>query len=181
MSLVKENLKGAIEGILNTNATSARQFVTRLAGAYDSYAAEAMDPSMDNPMTLPGASRFNLLIRTMDILQKSKKMTNEQARKTLAGALGKCLVSYWSGLTFNLATPPPGWVSETTAIVTSPGSAGVIKLNGLSRSYTDRATVAGIWADDMDAFTKTVQVTINGLIPSGSGTAPAPPITGPLQ
>jgi hypothetical protein len=44
----------------------------------------------------------------------------------------------------------------------------------------DRSKAASVWADAMDAFTKTVQVTITGMMPGPSGPVPAPPVTAPI-
>jgi len=186
MSLVKASLKSDIQSILGENADSSKDFADDLVDAYDTYASKAQDVSEDgllSPLTITPATSGILEGALMAV--NNKGITEETAILLLGTALGTMLSSMWIGVTFAITAPglmgtAVFTASELLSIVTVPGVPTAAMITSL-KPTEDLSKAAGVWADAMDAFTKTVIVTITGmvLVPGGPP-VPGPPILGPI-
>ncbi len=181
MGLVKSDLKSDIASFLSDDppSASASAFSTSLFEAYESYAGDAEDISMDKPLgftATPAAT--SSLAAVMDGIN-IKGTTNASAALTLGKALGNSLETFWTGVLFGLTKPLSPMNKELTAAVTVPGLVPSAAIS-LLEATEDFDIAASVWADAMDTFAKTVQVTITGMMPGPSGPVPAPPITGPI-
>ena len=179
MTLVKSTLKSDIQSMLKNDADSANDFAKGLFDAYEGYASAAADVSQDKPTSFPAK---NAAAETLASAMKSVNangITNANAAQQLGSALGSALVTFWTGVVFGIITPLAPMISEITSTVTVPGIPAAATIAVLNPTE-DLSIAAGVWADAMDAFTKTVQVTITGMMAGPSGPVPAPPITAPI-
>jgi hypothetical protein len=186
MALNKATLKNDIINFMGVEggSSSASDFATNLFNVYESYALGAADLSQDTPLNFPSKSAaLSSLAGVMNSISVPD-MTNSLAATQLSAALGVALVTFWTTVMFGIAIPMPPMVVEISAITIPPfgnsGVVGPIMIPGLSTTHGDIASAADVWANAMDAFTKTVIVTITGLMPSPTGTIPAVPIIGPI-
>jgi len=179
MALVKSTLKSTIEANLHNEPGSENDFATSLFDAYESYASAAADASQDMPTGFPNkSSAVSTLASAMTGVNK-EGISNSQAAQQLGSALGNALVTFWTGIAFSTGIPLAPMISEITALVSMPGVPSAATISKLDPTE-DRSVAASVWADAMDAFTKTVQVTITGMMAGPSGPVPAPPITAPI-
>ncbi len=182
MALDKTSLHSDIKSILIEDPPSASEniFAASLFDAYESYASDAYDISTDQPTGFPGKSgAAPILAAQMTLNVNNNKLTNGQAAKNLGDILGDALVIFWTGVLFGITTPLAPMNLELTALVSSPGTASAAAISLLDPTE-DFDVAAGVWADAMDTFTKTVQVTITGTMPGPTGPVPAPPVTAPI-
>lgn len=185
MSLAKSDLKNDIQSMLGEDADSEKDFAEGLMKAYKSYAEEAEDTSKDKilkPLSVNNASK------TLKPVLEAVNMagiTEASAVSLLSEALGVALLTVWPGVKF--AVTAPGIVgtvaftaSETLSTVSFPGDSSKAAIAGLPPTE-NLSEAASVWADAMDNFTKTVEVTITGmiLVPGGSP-VPGLPITAPI-
>jgi hypothetical protein len=200
MALDKTSLHSDIKSILEKDPPSAseKNFADNLMDAYESYAKEAEDISGDKilaPLSVSAASGIlepalisvNEIIETKDEegkIIKREGITKGAAESLLTTALGAALLTVWTGVNFALTAPGELGTSiftakELLAVVSVPGLAPSAAITSLLPTE-DTSKAASVWADAMDNFTQTVQVTITGLILVTGGTAPSPPITAPI-
>jgi hypothetical protein len=176
MALVKSSLKSSIQSFLGADADSADDFTVSLFDSYESYANAAADISLDNPTGFPAKSSAAQLLAPAMKAVNANGVTNSAAAQQLGTALGKALEVFWTGVTFGITMPTDPMISEIAALVSLPGVSSAAAITTLEPTE-DRSVAAGVWADAMDAFTKTVEVTITGMMPGPSGPVPAEPIT----
>lgn len=179
MALVKSSLKSDIQSMLGNDADSANDFALGLFDAYESYASTAADISQDMPSEFPGKTAAIPILTAEMVGVNIEGVTNPVAALKLGTALGNALVVFWTGVMFATGIPFAPMISEITALVSVPGVPAAAMISTLEPTE-DLSVAASVWADAMDAFTKTVQVTITGMMPGPSGPVPAPPITAPI-
>ena len=178
MSLVKSALKSDIRDFLSKNPENVKDadFADNLFKAYETYASDAQDISTDKPTGFPAKSSASPILVAAMALTNEERETNSGAAQKLGDALGLALKAFWGGTLFGMSIPLAPMNLELTAFVSTPGepSAAAIALLEPTKNFN---VAAGVWADAMDAFTKTVQVTITGMMPGPTGPVLAPPIT----
>ncbi len=179
MALVKPSLKSDIVSFLGDNADSANDFATDLFDAYETYAGAGQDISTDTASGFPAKSAAVPILSAVMNGVNTKGITNATAAIQLGNALGSALVVFWTGVTFKTTVPFAPMISEILAIVSTPGVPTAAAIASLIPTR-DFNVAAGVWADAMDNFTKTVQVTITGMMPGPTGPVPAPPVTAPI-
>ena len=179
MALVKSTLKADIQSMLEKDADSANDFATDLFDAYESYASDGMDISTDTASGFPTKSAAVPILSAAMAGVNVQGITNSVAATQLGNALGSALVVFWTGVIFKTATPFAPMISEILAIVSIPGIPTAAVIATLEPTE-DLSVAASVWADAMDTFTKTVQVTITGMMAGPTGPIPAPSITAPM-
>lgn len=179
MALVKASLKSDIVSFLGNDADSANDFATSLFDAYESYASSAQDVSTDTPSGFPAKSAAVPILSAAMTSVNAPGISNSAAATQLGNALGNALTVFWTGVTFKMATPSAPMISELLATVSMPGVPTAAAIAVL-KPTEDLNVAASVWADAMDAFTKTVQVTITGMMAGPTGPVPAPPVTAPI-
>lgn len=187
MALVKADLVTAIEDILKKDppSSSSGAFVDSLMDEYKTYAEDAEDVSGDKiaaPLSVTAAaSTLKPVLESIN----NVGITNKAAATMISTALGTALMSVWTGVSFAVTAPGVSGTSaftasETLATVSVPGLAPSAVINNLPPT-DDTNKIAKIWANAMDKFTKTVQVTITGMVlVPGASPVPGPPITAPI-
>jgi hypothetical protein len=171
-SALKNNLKDVFEANAQKKVYTPIQFAQDLVSAYKDYALQAQDLSNDSVLTFPGEAGAVSAI--------SAGTNNANVAATFAAIISNALVIFWTAATFKTVAPPPGWLKEILSIVTVPGTPAISLLTAAMIPSDNVNTTAGNWADALDTYTKTVIVTITGLLP-GSPPVPAPPLIGPIK
>jgi hypothetical protein len=196
MALSKSDLKTAIEDILKKDPPSSSSdiFVDSLMDEYKTYAEDAEDVSEDKIAAPLSVSLATAALKpVLKILEKGLLgvppneviIPNKDAATMLSTALGTALMSVWTGVSFGVTAPgfagtAAFTASELLAVVSTPGLAPDAAIASLPPTK-DTSKVAKVWADAMDKFTKSVQVTITGMVlVPGASPVPAPPITAPI-
>jgi hypothetical protein len=201
MALVEADLKKDIKDMLGKDKKedwAEKDFAEGLMEAYASYAEEAEDISKDKILgslnTSAAANTLETALKQVKIEGITKDpdtgivkatLTNDGAALMLGTALGTALMSVWTGVKFAVTAPgvfgtSAFTASETLAIVSVPGLALSAAIAELPHT-DDLEKAAKAWSEPMDKFTKTVQVTITGMIlVPGAAPVVGPPITAPI-
>jgi hypothetical protein len=171
-SLLKNNLRSVFEANAQKKVYTPMQFANDFLGAYKSYASSAMDLSNDPVSGFPGEAGAKGIIAGGTI--------NTNTAPSFAAIISNALVVFWTGAIFSTSIPPPGWLREITALVTVPGTPATPALTAAMSPSSSVDAAATAWSNVLDAYTRSVIVTITGLLP-GSPPVPAPPLIGPIK
>lgn len=155
MALVKADLQSALESWMNNPVDNLSDGIDGFVNAYDTYALQAIDISGDNPLVVNKATMKSTLLALPPVGTPS----------SAALIFENAVISYWTGATFALTTPPPGGGPEISALVTTPPAVGSIQ-SGLQTVFSDVdagttvASKANDIANTLDTATKAVIDTI---------------------
>lgn len=147
--------------------------ISKLTQAYTQYALLAQDITLDFPATV-NPSGFQ------SVLQSGLIVGNTYA--TYAQVLANAVNTFWTGATFSLAFPPPGAVSDVSAVVTVPPQPSIISnpLTDELRKNTENAAgyqqAAQNIASALHEGTITTIVTDTGVGPEGAPKTVSGPI-----
>jgi len=167
MALSASKLKNEILAIINDPLNfpaSENEAKQRLADAYDNYAQDAVDGSGDGPLSV-NKSGF----------QSALNFPVGGSAAAAATAFETAVVTYWTGATFNITTPPIGSLSKVSSTIITPpipnGLIGVVFAD-ISAGVTADEKAQQV-ADAIHTMTITGAGIINHIIPGGF---PGPPI-----
>ncbi len=182
MALLKSKLKGNINSIFKSGSngsgaeSSKNAFVDDFVSAYISYASKAAD-LVGNAVLALDAKKPVVVSGIVSGLTKDNSLMDT------SNLIFNNLTILWGGVMLEMLKIPPGWVSIITNTITTPGipATGSNYLVSNLKNTDKSIDAAGIWAEALDTYTKTVGFTTTGLMPGPTSPIPAPPITGVIK
>ena len=162
MALDKSILATELETWMNNPADNLSDSADLFADAYDTYTADALDPTGN---TL-------LLVNRAGLVDAFKTITNNDTASSSAIKISNGIVLYWTGATFTPTPPQTASVVTTPMVPASISTALTVVFSDISSSTTVSTKATQI-SDLLDIATKTVVVTVT--LPP-----PTPPVIGPI-
>lgn len=150
MALNMGQLKNQIQAVFDQRLASKPEIASKIARAYQSYAAAAQAPP-GGPMILKGTESrlFELALTNL--------MQGQLPAPAAAQALGNAILGFW--------LVPPVLSSAGGAATALVPAAAIAKM--MATSVTDSSAAAASLAQALDLMTKTVFVTNPPPLPSG--------------
>lgn len=180
MALLQATLEMGINTALTKGMSggTTAEVAALLTQAYTTYAASALDPTGDPPLSVKSSDlkdEFegkleNVLDSEGNIIgqQLVGGLPNSTTSQQAADLIANGVVKFWTGATFAIILPPPGAASELVATVTLPPVAETLSVNikaVLDTKGNTQAKQATDLATAIHNATITTQVTCGGIGP----------------